>query len=52
MLGLAFALAATVVFAVRDNFVRWLAIDSDVAPGPATSATLVAGAALIAATSW
>jgi uncharacterized membrane protein len=49
MLGLAFALAATVVFAVRDNFVRWLAIDSDVAPGPAASATLFAGAALIAA---
>ena len=49
VLGLAFALAATVVFAVRDNFVRWLAIDTDVAPGPAAIATLFAGAALIAA---
>ena len=48
MLGLAFALAATVVFAVRDNFVRWLAIDTDVEPGPAATATLFAGAALIA----
>ena len=47
-LGLALALAATVVFAVRDNFLRWLAIDTDVAPGAATTATLSAGAALIA----
>ena len=47
-LGLALALAATVVFAVRDNFVRWLAIDTEVPPGPAATATLAAGAALIA----
>lgn len=48
VLGLMLALGATVVFAVRDNFVRWLAIDTDVAPGPAATATLFAGAALIA----
>ncbi|MGH3134071.1 MAG: DMT family transporter [Gaiellaceae bacterium] len=48
ILGLGFALAATIVFAVRDNFVRWLAIDTEVAPGPATAATLAAGAAVIA----
>ena len=46
--GLVLALAATVVFAVRDNVVRRLAIDTDVAPAAATTATLVAGAALIA----
>ncbi|MDQ3086701.1 MAG: DMT family transporter [Actinomycetota bacterium] len=48
VLGLGLALIATVVFAARDNFVRWLAIDTDVAPGPAATATLSAGAALIA----
>jgi drug/metabolite transporter (DMT)-like permease len=47
MLGLALALMATVVFAVRDNFLRWLAVDTDVAPGPAATATLFAGGALI-----
>jgi drug/metabolite transporter (DMT)-like permease len=46
--GLVLALAATVVFAVRDNVVRRLAIDTDVAPAAATTATLVAGGALIA----
>lgn len=48
VLGLALALTATVVFSARDNFVRWLAIDTDVAPGPAATTTLLAGAALIA----
>jgi drug/metabolite transporter (DMT)-like permease len=48
VVGLVLALAATVAFAIRDNFVRWLAIDTDVAPGAAASATLLAGAALIA----
>ena len=48
VVGLALALAATVVFAARDNLVRWLAIDSDVEPGPAATATLAAGGALIA----
>jgi drug/metabolite transporter (DMT)-like permease len=50
-IGLAFALAATIVFATRDNLVRWLAVetDVDVEPGLAAAATLGAGGALIAA---
>jgi drug/metabolite transporter (DMT)-like permease len=48
LLGLGLALAATVVFATRDNLIRWLAVDTDVAPGVAACATLAAGAALIA----
>jgi len=47
--GLVLALAATVVFAVRDNLVRWLAVDTDVSPGAAATATLTAGATVIAA---
>jgi drug/metabolite transporter (DMT)-like permease len=47
--GLVLALAATVVFAVRDNVVRWLAIDTEVAPAAAATATLAAGAAVITA---
>ena len=47
--GLLLALAATVVFAVRDNLVRWLAVDTDVSPGAAATSTLAAGAAVIAA---
>jgi drug/metabolite transporter (DMT)-like permease len=46
-IGLALALASTLVFAVRDNLVRWLAGDTDVPPGVAATATLAAGAALI-----
>ena len=48
LIGLALALTATIVFAVRDNLVRWLAIDSEVEPGAAATATLAAGGALIA----
>jgi drug/metabolite transporter (DMT)-like permease len=47
-IGLLLALGSTLVFAVRDNLVRWLAVDTDVAPGVAAAATLAAGAALIA----
>jgi drug/metabolite transporter (DMT)-like permease len=47
-IGLVAALAATLVFATRDNLLRWLAIDTEVEPGPAAAATLGAGAALIA----
>jgi drug/metabolite transporter (DMT)-like permease len=47
-IGLLFALAATIVFAARDNVVRWLAVDTDVEPGLAAAATLGAGGALIA----
>ena len=46
--GLLFALLATVVFAVRDNLVRWLAVETDAAPpGAAAVATLAAGAFVV-----
>jgi uncharacterized membrane protein len=48
LLGLGLALVATVVFATRDNLIRWLAVDTDVAPGVAAAATLAAGGAVIA----
>src|SRR4051794_3540390 len=41
--GLVFAAGATVVFAVRDNLVRWVAVDTSVDPALAAAATLVAG---------
>ena len=46
-IGLVFALAGALVFALRDTFVRWVAIDTDVAPELAISATLLAGALTI-----
>jgi drug/metabolite transporter (DMT)-like permease len=49
VIGLVLALTATVVFATRDNLLRWLALDTEVQPGPAAAATLGAGAALILA---
>ena len=49
VIGLVLAFAATFVFATRDNLLRWLAVDTEVSPGPAAAATLAAGAALIAA---
>jgi drug/metabolite transporter (DMT)-like permease len=49
LIGLVAALAATVIFASRDNLLRWLSIDTDVEPGPAALATLAAGGALIGA---
>jgi drug/metabolite transporter (DMT)-like permease len=50
-IGLALALAATLVFATRDNLVRWLAVETevDVEPGLAAAATLGAGGAVVAA---
>jgi drug/metabolite transporter (DMT)-like permease len=47
-IGLAFALGSTVVFATRDNLVRWLAVDSDVSPELAAAATVGAGVLVIA----
>jgi drug/metabolite transporter (DMT)-like permease len=47
-LGLAYAFGSTIVFATRDNFVRWLAVDSDVSPQLAAAVTLGTGALLIA----
>ena len=46
-IGLVFAIAGALVFACRDTLVRWLAIDADVAPGFAVSATLAGGAITI-----
>jgi drug/metabolite transporter (DMT)-like permease len=47
-IGIAYALAATVVFATRDNLVRWLAVDTDVSPELAASATLGGGTLAVA----
>jgi drug/metabolite transporter (DMT)-like permease len=48
-IGLGFALAATIIFAVRDNLVRHLALDTDVEPALAAASTLLAGGLTIAA---
>jgi drug/metabolite transporter (DMT)-like permease len=48
-IGLGFAALATVVFAVRDNLVRHLSLDTDVEPALAASATLLAGGITVAA---
>ncbi len=45
--GLAFSFGCTILFATRDNVVRWLARDSTVAPQLAASATILAGAVLM-----
>jgi drug/metabolite transporter (DMT)-like permease len=47
-LGLVLALVATIVFATRDNLVRWLAVDTDVPAAVGALTTLSAGAALMA----
>jgi drug/metabolite transporter (DMT)-like permease len=49
-IGLLFAIGATVVFATRDNLVRWLAIDSDVSPELAAAVTLASG--MLVTASW
>ena len=46
-IGLAFALGATIVFAVRDNIVRHLALDTDVEPALAAASTLAAAAVTV-----
>jgi drug/metabolite transporter (DMT)-like permease len=45
--GLAFALAATVLFASRDNLLRWLSLDTDVPPALAAAATLGSGTVVV-----
>jgi drug/metabolite transporter (DMT)-like permease len=47
-IGLGFALGATVVFAVRDNLVRHLSLDTQVEPALAAAATLLAGGLTVA----
>ena len=45
--GLLYALGAAFAFALRDTLVRWVAVDSSVAPELAISTTLLAGALTI-----
>jgi len=47
-IGLAYALAATVIFAVRDNLVRHLSLDTGVEPALAAASTLFAGGVTVA----
>ena len=46
-IGLAFSFGCTVLFATRDNIVRWLASDTTVSPQLAAAATILAGATLM-----
>jgi bacterial/archaeal transporter family protein len=48
-IGLLFAFVGTVLFSIRDNVLRWLAIDTSVPPGVAAAAALLGGALLIVA---
>jgi drug/metabolite transporter (DMT)-like permease len=47
-LGAAFAVAATVLFAVRDNLLRWLAGETDIEALVAAPVSMAAGAATVA----
>jgi drug/metabolite transporter (DMT)-like permease len=47
-IGLGYALVAAIVFAVRDNLVRHLSLDTDVEPALAAAATLFAGGLTVA----
>jgi drug/metabolite transporter (DMT)-like permease len=47
--GLTFALGATVLFAGRDNLLRWLSLDTEVPPSLAAAATLGSGTLCIVA---
>ena len=47
-IGLAFALAAAILIATRDNVVRHLSLDTEVAPALAVAATLFAGGLTVA----
>jgi len=44
--GLLFAFVAVVLFSIRDNVLRWLAVGSNVPPGVAAAAALGGGAAV------
>jgi drug/metabolite transporter (DMT)-like permease len=47
LVGLLFALGSAIVFAVRDNLIRWLSSDTPVEPALAAAATLAAGGVTI-----
>lgn len=46
-IGLVYALGATVLFATRDNAIRWLSGDTEVEPALAAAATLLSGGVCI-----
>jgi drug/metabolite transporter (DMT)-like permease len=46
-IGLFYAVVVTIIFAARDNLVRWLAGETPVPPGAAALATLVGGGVVI-----
>jgi uncharacterized membrane protein len=46
-IGLVFSFGCTLFFATRDNIVRWLARDSDVAPQLAAATTILSGTVVI-----
>lgn len=48
-IGLVFAFGATLLFASRDSLLRWLALETDVPPSLAASATLASGTATVLA---
>jgi drug/metabolite transporter (DMT)-like permease len=47
LIGLVFSFGCTAFFATRDNIVRWLASDTDVAPQLAAAATILSGTTVI-----
>jgi drug/metabolite transporter (DMT)-like permease len=49
LVGYAFALGCTVLFATRDNLLRWLSLDTDVPPALAAAATLGSGTLVVLA---
>jgi drug/metabolite transporter (DMT)-like permease len=48
-IGLLYAFVGVVLFSIRDNLLRWLAVGSSVPPGVAAAAALAGGATVIAA---
>jgi drug/metabolite transporter (DMT)-like permease len=48
-LGVALALASTVMFSTRDNFLRWLAVDTKVPPLTSAAVAMAGGAATLLA---
>ena len=47
-IGLVYAIAATIVFATRDNLIRWLSGDTEASPELAAAVTLGSGSLVIA----
>jgi drug/metabolite transporter (DMT)-like permease len=47
LVGYAFAFVATILFASRDNLLRWLSLDTDVPPALAAAVTLGSGTVVV-----